>query len=181
MLNIVKKINLILTCLTLITLAALNPTKDIKKIEQKNMEFKITYKRVDRVKALENFFKKYNSPLAENAETFVKVADKFNMDYRILPSIACQESTCAKRLIEGTYNPFGWGIYGNNYISFESYDHAIEKVGEGLHKNYLSKGFDTLYEIAPIYTPPSKGSWYKGTRWFSTQIDLMAINTTPIN
>jgi len=141
------------------------------------MEFVIGYKKVDRVEALEMFLDKYHSPLKENAKTFVEIADRYGMDYRLLPAIACMESTCGKALIEGTYNPFGWGIHGKNYIAFESYDHAIKIVAEGIHKNYINRGFDTIVEIAPIYTPPNSKNWARGVQWFSNQIDGFAYRT----
>jgi len=152
-----------------------NAQVEAKESDIQNMQHEIGYKRVDRVVALEKFFEKYNSPLKENAETFVEVADKYGIAYTLLPAISCQESTCAKFLIEGTFNPFGWGIYGNNYIAFESYDAAIQGVGEGLFEGYFSRGLDELHEIAPVYTPPSNGSWYRGVTYFSDQINEIAL------
>lgn len=140
------------------------------------LEHAIGYKEVDRVEVLQNFFKKYNSPLLENSDTFVKVADQYNIDYRLLPAISCMESTCGKFLIEGSYNPFGWGVYGNQHIAFDSYDTAIETVGEGLNKGYFSKGADTIDEIAPIYTPPNSYNWANGVKFFSKEMALIASN-----
>ncbi len=159
--------------LTLVTLAGTKPLKAAE-VKSNNMAYQIEYKTVDRVAILENFFDKYNSPLKGNAETFVKVADEYGIDYKLLPSISCMESTCGKFLIEGSHNPFGWGVYGNQYIAFENYDEAIQTVGEGLHKNYFSKGLDTTYEIAPVYTPPNSHNWYRGVSWFEKQIDIVA-------
>lgn len=175
MLQAFKLINSIVLPLTLVTLVGLQPVEAAKETP-KNMSFEIGYKKVDRVEVLEDFFSKYKSPLKENAKKFVEVADKYGMDYRLLPAISCMESTCGKHLLEGTYNPFGWGIYGKNFIAFESYDKAIEKVGEGIHKNYIARGFDTVSEIAPIYTPPNSHNWAKGVNWFSNQIDNIAFN-----
>lgn len=168
-----KIISSIFLPLTLITLAGTKPL-EANEINSNNMAFTIGHKTVDRVEILENFFDKYNSPLKESAETFVKVADEYGIDYKLLPSISCMESTCGKFLIEGSNNPFGWGVYGNQHIAFETYDEAIETVGEGLHENYFSKGFDTTYKIAPIYTPPNSHNWYRGVSWFENQIDLVA-------
>jgi hypothetical protein len=127
----------------------------------------IEYKTVDRVEILEKFLKKYNSPLTASAETFVKVADKYDLDYRLLPSISCVESTCGKFLIQETHNPFGWG---GGYIYFRSYDEAIERVGKGLSDIYLSRGLDTVEKIAPVYAPPST-TWASKVRYFMNQID----------
>lgn len=172
----IKIISLIALFVTLITLAVPAPVS-AGTIKTDNMQFEIGYKQVDRVEVLEKFFDKYNSPLKESSKTFVEVADKYGIDYTVLPSISCMESTCGKALIEGSYNPFGWGVYGNQYISFESYDHAIEEVGEGLYEGYFSKGADTLIEIAPIYTPPNSTNWYRGVSWFEDQIENIALES----
>ena len=177
MLKALKTVSLIAITLTLVVLAAFSPSQAVYAEEPKNMSYEIGYMQVDRVEVLERFFEKFNSPLKDSAETFVQIADEYKIDYALLPSIACQESTCGKFLIEGTYNPFGWGIYGDQYISFESYDHAISEVGKGLHEGYFSKGYDTLAEIAPIYTPPSNGSWYRGVTWFTNQVQTIAIDS----
>lgn len=176
----IRIINLIIILISLITLAFVgvlkqsNAQEEIYFPEPKNMEYAISYKTVDRAKILEKFFEQYNSPLVKNVNTFVRVADKYNIDYRILPAISCMESTCGKVLIEGTYNPFGWGVYGNQHIAFESYDEAIETVGRGLNKNYFSKGYNTLAKIAPIYTPPNSHNWYSGTMFFKNKINEVA-------
>lgn len=163
--------------MTLAYIGVLRPTNAQEEIylpEPKNMEYSISYKTVNREEILEKFFEQYNSPLQSNAGTFVAVADKYDIDYRILPAISCMESTCGKVLIEGSYNPFGWGVYGNQHIAFESYDHAIEAVGEGLNKNYFEKGYDTLAKIAPIYTPPNSYNWYNGVSFFKNEINTIA-------
>ena len=170
--KVLAQFNLIVLILTGMFFSGVKP---LEASEVKNMGFEIGYKQVDRVVVLEKFFEKYNSPLKDSAETFVNTADKYGIDYALLPSISCQESTCGKFLIQDSYNPFGWGVYGNQHVAFESYDQAIEKVGEGLYKGYFSKGLDELHEIAPIYTPPSNGSWFRGVSYFSNQIGDIAL------
>ena len=136
----------------------------------------IEYKAVDRAEVLEKFLEKYNSPMVENVDTFVEVADTYGMDYRLLPAISCMESTCGRHLIEGTYNPFGWGIYGSNYIAFNSYDEAIRTVGKGISEGYIQKGLDTPERIAPVYTPPNPVGWNRGVRFFMGQMDEIAFS-----
>lgn len=137
-------------------------------------DYSIEAKKIDRIDALQKFFTKYNSPLIENAETFVIVADKYGLDYKLLPSIACMESTCAKFLIPGTYNPFGWGA---GKIIFGSYDEAIERVGRGLSEIYLSRGLDTAQKIAPVYNPPSPYSWTNGVNFFISKIEEISLKS----
>jgi hypothetical protein len=131
----------------------------------------IRAEQVNKIRKLEKFFQGYKSPLVSHSETFVKVAEKYGLDYRLLPAISCMESSCGKNLIEGSYNPFGWGIYGSNAIYFKNYDEAIDKVGKGLKVNYLDKGFDTPQKIAPIYTPPNHRNWLSGVTFFMEKIE----------
>ena len=140
-------------------------------IAEPKMTQSIGYAKVDRENTLRAFFLKYKSPLIDYSGTFIKVADENNLDYRLLPAISCIESSCGKRLIPDSYNPFGWGIYGNNVLKFKDYDEGIAKVGEGLNKNYVAKGFDTPEKIAPIYNPPSHQSWLGKLRYFMNEMD----------
>jgi len=127
--------------------------------------------KVDKSLVLAKFFKKFKSPLIGNVDKFIEVADKYNMDYRLLPAISCIESTCGKFLIPGSFNPFGWGIYGSQHIDFLSYDDAIETVGAGLFKSYISRGYDTVEKIAPIYTPPRWQHWMGSVNFFMNEMD----------
>ena len=135
---------------------------------QSTQEYSITWKKVNREESLRKFFGLYNSVLAEHAETFVQVADKYGFDYRILPAIACVESTCGKFYIQKNNNPFGWGA---GRIKFDSFDHAIERVGKGLYEIYISRGLDTIEKIAPVYNPPSPGSWINSANFFISKIE----------
>lgn len=130
----------------------------------------------NREKILVKFFIKNKSPFAVHARKFVEISDQYNIDYRLLPAIACTESSCGKFLIKSSYNPFGWGIYGNKVTSFASYDEAIEKVGEGISKNYIAKGFDTPEKIGHIYNPNTPTAWSGHTRFFMNQMDEIAFS-----
>ena len=142
-------------------------TRNIKN----NSENKSITQNTEKIEVLEKFFEKYNSPLKGHASTFVETADKYNIDYKLLPAISCMESTCGKRMIPNTYNPFGWGIYGDNYISFKSFDEAIKTVGDGLNKGYFSKGLNTVAKIAPVYTPPNSYNWRNGVTFFMNDME----------
>lgn len=133
----------------------------------------ISYAKIDREAKLKAFFQKYHSPLENNTETFVKVADQYGIDYRLLPAISCLESGCGKQMPYQSYNPFGWGVYGGNYISFANFDEAIEKVGEGLNKGYFSKGANTVEKIAPIYNPPNPIKWGGNIKMYMNMIEKM--------
>jgi len=115
---------------------------------------------------LKSFFRKYNSPLYDHAETIVRVSDKYQFDYRLLPAIAMQESNLCLKIPEGSYNCWGWGIYGDLVTKFSSYEEAIETVAKGIKKEYIDKGLIKASTIMEKYTPPSKGSWAHGVNTF---------------
>lgn len=127
--------------------------------------------REERVEALREFLETQKSPMVEDADTFVDVAEKYGLDYRLLPAIACMESSCGKKIIPGSYNPFGWGIYGKNAIYFNSFEEAIEVVGKGISEKYVARGLDTPEKIAPVYTPPNPVNWRNGVNFFISKID----------
>jgi hypothetical protein len=132
----------------------------------------IEFTQVDRVEVLKAYFEKHNSPLALHAETFVGVADKYGMDYRIMPAISGVESTFAKQYIPETHNPFGWG---SGYIYYTSFDEAIEALGKGLYNGYVSKGRDTVEKIAPVYNPPHPDTWARNVNYFMGQISATSL------
>lgn len=122
---------------------------------------------------VKNFFQGYRSPLSELGGLFVEVADKYGLDWRLLPAIAMQESLGGKKVIKNSYNPFGYGIYGNLIIRFSSWDEAVEKVGKALKQDYLNQGLNTPDKIMAKYTPPSLekgGAWARGVKSFMQEL-----------
>lgn len=115
---------------------------------------------------LKSFFRKYNSPLYDAADTIVKVSDQYGFDYRLLPAIAMQESNLCKYIPDESYNCWGWGIYGNSVLRFASYDEAVEAVGKGIKEEYIDHGLVTASAIMAKYTPSSNGSWAHGVNTF---------------
>ena len=173
--NLIVGLFLLVFFLSTATYTAVSEARE----EEKNKiekAYEITYKNVDRAEVLRKFLEKSHSPLACEAETFVQVADIQGLDYRLLPAISCMESGCGKVLIPETYNAWGWGIYGNNVIRFSSWKEGIEKVGEGIAKNYTSRGLDTPEKMAPVYTPPNSAHWRNGVRFFMNQMDEIALS-----
>ncbi len=98
---------------------------------------------------------------------------KYGLDYKLLPSVAMQESNGGKKVIADSFNPFGYGIWGKQVKKFSSYEEAIERVGRGLREDYLDQGLDTPEKIMPKYTPPSVakgGPWAKGVSSFMEEL-----------
>lgn len=113
---------------------------------------------------LEKFLIAQNSPMAGHAETFIRVADACPMDWALLPAIAGKESGYGRIIPRGSFNAFGWAIYSGKSSGavFENWDHAIERVGQGLCENYIKNGRVTPAQIEQLYTPQSAqthGGW----------------------
>jgi hypothetical protein len=131
-------------------------------------------KRDYRVKTLENFFQKYNSPLKDYAYDFVSEADKNNIDWRLVPAIAGVESSFGKRIPKNSYNAYGWA---NGKYNFSSWDESIEVVSFTLKHKYIDRGALTIDQIATIYAPPSK-TWAWKVKYFMKKIDSFPLTFT---
>lgn len=125
-----------------------------------------------RIESLRQFFKRYKSPLEPYAKEVVKAADTYNLDHRLIPAIAMQESNLCQKIPDNSYNCWGFGIYGKKVTRFENYPEAIETVTKTLAKHYRDKGLETPNEIMTKYTPGSNGSWANGVNYFMNILSL---------
>lgn len=123
-----------------------------------------------RVEMIRQFFAKYQSPLEPYAEKVVETADNYGIDFRLIPSIAMQESNLCKKMPEESYNCWGFGIYGGKITKFENFDQAIETVTKSLAKNYKGQGLETPEEIMSRYTPSNNGSWARAVNHFMNKL-----------
>lgn len=129
--------------------------------------------RDSRAKIVENFFNSYSSPLAYYSDVFVKAADQYHIDYRLMPAISMQESNGGKKIIDNSYNPFGFGIYDNQVVKFSSWEEGIWKVAKTLRESYFNNGLNSPQKIMVKYTPPSTasgGSWARGVSFFMEEL-----------
>lgn len=103
---------------------------------------------------------------------FVKIADQYGLDWRLVPAIAQKESGMGKAIPKGSYNAWGWAIFTgkNSGAEFDNWQHGIETVTRGLKNSYLNQGLDTPEKIMTKYTPSSDGSWAADVRFTMDQI-----------
>jgi len=96
-----------------------------------------------RLPALKNFFAKYRSPLAIHAGEFLKVSDRFGLDWRLMPSLVIIES--GGRNIRNN-NVFGWG---NGASTFRSVVDSITIVADSLSNKlpYRGKSFEDKMRV----------------------------------
>lgn len=106
----------------------------------------------NRAQILKAFLTRYNSPFANEANTFVQQADKNRLDWRLLVAISGVESTFGQAYPQGTYNAWGWGIYGTNMHGFTSWEDAITTISSELRARYMDKwGAKNVYQIGSFY------------------------------
>lgn len=127
-----------------------------------------------RVKILEDYLNQFNSPLVGEASTFVRYADQYDLDWKLVAAISGVESTFGKQIPYRSYNGWGWGIYGTNMIYFNSWEDGIRTVSEGLRTNYLDKwGATNVYEIGRIYA--ASPTWAQRVDYFMGKISDFAL------
>ena len=114
---------------------------------------------------LTDFLKAKRSPLTGNAADFIRVADRYELDYRFLPAITGLESSWGTRLPSGSHNPFGWGPS----IRFASFADAIETVGNGIRTRYVKAGKVTPVAVGPRYA--ASPTWSSLVTSFMLAID----------
>ena len=124
----------------------------------------------EREEILKEFLLLYDSPLAPFAQDFVRNADNYQLDWRLVASIAGLESTFGKRIPYNSYNAWGWGIYGDNVVRFNSWPEGIETISKGLRERYL-KDFSESdpYVIGPTYA--ASPTWAQRVSFFMARIE----------
>lgn len=110
-----------------------------------------------KVEKIKKYLEKRGSPLAAYAEEFVKAADEYGIDYRIVVAISIVESNGGKKNFK-PYNAWGWGKSG-----FGSWTEGIWAVSKGIGK-YYSKGATTPKYISTSYCPPNADNWARNVQ-----------------
>lgn len=118
-------------------------------VEEEIVSYAPSREQIDRIY---NYLSARNSPLAEYAEEFVRAADYYGIDYRLVASISIVESNGGKKCFRN-YNAWGWGK-----MHFANWIDGIWTVSEGLGE-YYALGLTSPDSISMSYCPPSHDSW----------------------
>ncbi|MCH7541268.1 glucosaminidase domain-containing protein [Patescibacteria group bacterium] len=121
---------------------------------------------------IDRFLSKYGSPMVGMGGEFVSAADRYGVDWRLLPAIAFQESNLGKKIPKNSYNPFGWAIYGgeNTGVHFNSWSKGINIVAAKIKTDYINNGFTTPETIVTKYTSKNNSSWVFAVNWAMEEI-----------
>lgn len=105
------------------------------------------------------------SPMAPYAEYIVSEADRYGLDYRLVPAIAMCESNLGIRIpTSDSYNAWGIAVYTGQQegAKFNSWPAAISWVNDFLYQKFVSRNIIDIREIGAIWAPPSVE---KGDSW----------------
>lgn len=150
-----------------ITVASITPAPNV-----------VSPKQDIRITTLKKFLKDHNSPLADYTEELVKQSDLQGINYTLLPAMAMQESNGCKKIPENSYNCWGFGIYGNQVVRFNSYPEAIAKVAKTIKEAYIKKDLSVPTLLEDKWTPSSRGQWSYGVNFFIGKILEYEKNTS---
>ncbi len=123
-----------------------------------------------RPELIRRYLEKYDSPLIPYSNLIVELSDKYQLDFRLIVSIAQCESNICKRIPPGSYNCWG---FGNGETRFLSWEQALERVAQTLKEDYIDQGLTTPELIMPKYVPPSVekgGPWARCVNLFMSEL-----------
>lgn len=109
-----------------------------------------------------NFLERHDSPLTPYdyyGKVLVETADRYSLDYRLLPAIMMQESNLCKSIPPGSNNCLGFGVHARGTLGFENYEAGFDRAARELKQRYVDIGLTTPEDIMRKYTPSSNGSW----------------------
>jgi hypothetical protein len=99
-----------------------------------------------------------NSPLAPYAGLMISEADRYGLDFRLVPAIAMCESNLGKRIPSSdSYNAFGIAVYTGQQegAKFTNWEKSISWVFDFIHKRFINRNIIDIREIGSIWAPPS--------------------------
>ena len=136
----------------------LNNTEEIALAPEQAVDFAALHEHDVKIKAslIDAYFRSRSMPLAGLGMKMVEEAEKYDLDWRLLPAIAIRESTGGKNACKKVaHNPFGWN---SCKTGFDSNEHAIEIVAKNLggnnpktEKHYADKSTEGILKA---YNPP---------------------------
>lgn len=140
-------------------------------IEQSTSSVRTRDSRSQKINAV---YRNYKCPMEGLGETFVNEADKNDIPWWLVASVAFKESSCGKNMptVDGknSFNAWGWGVYGGNVAMFDNWARGIETVSKYFGDKFFSKGVTDPCEIMKTYTPPSNGSWCEDVKAFAQEL-----------
>jgi hypothetical protein len=100
-----------------------------------------------RIERLERFFHVYHCPAPYHVSEYLRAADDYQLDYRLLPAVSIRETQCGATEVENNR----WGFRNGQY-SFPTVEAGIEFMAHRLAEHAYYKG-KTLQQKLFTYNP----------------------------
>jgi len=131
-----------------------------------------------RILIVERFIERFhpNSPFLPFVKNIIEEADRYDIDFRLVPAIAMCESNLGKRLpSQDSFNAWGIAVYTSTGKGkhFEDWPSAIAWVTKFLHEAFYAKGITDLRDIGAIWAPPSIANNHSWSRCVQGFMDKM--------
>jgi hypothetical protein len=112
---------------------------------------RLVFKPDPRAARLERFFRSYRCPQPHRVAEYLRAADNYELDYRLLPAISVRESTCGAAQVSNNF----WG-YHSGRQGFASVEEGIDFVARQLVQSPYYRGKTLLgklftYNPLPAY------------------------------
>lgn len=128
-----------------------------------------------RAEIVANFLEKHQSPMKpydHYGQILVDIADRYGIDFRLLPAIAMQESNlCKNTNPDAPHNCLGFGIHKSGTLDFDNYEAGFDRAGRELKAYYIDRGLVTVEQIETKYTPSSHGSWASSVNQWAAEME----------
>jgi hypothetical protein len=102
-----------------------------------------------RIARLEHFFHVYHCPAPYHVSDYLRAADDYELDYRLLPAVSVRETLCGIAAVENNR----WGFH-NGTVGFPSIEAGIDFMAHRLAQHPYYKG-KTLQQKLFTYNPRS--------------------------
>ncbi|MGH9647120.1 MAG: hypothetical protein ACRD4E_09920 [Bryobacteraceae bacterium] len=112
---------------------------------------------------LERFFQHYDCPAPRHVAEYIRAADRYGLDYRVLPALSIRETQCGVQEKQNNR----WGYHPGRQ-SFPSIEAGIEFLAHQLVENPPYKG-KTLREKLLTYNP--RPAYSDEVAWIMHQIE----------
>jgi hypothetical protein len=99
-----------------------------------------------RINRLEKFFKIYHCPSPHHIAEYLRAADGYGLDYRLLPAVSIRETRCGATGKQGNNH---WGYHRESFSSIEA---GIDFLARRLTQNRTYRG-KTLRDKLFTYNP----------------------------
>ena len=125
-----------------------------------------------RVIALKSYLIARGSPLAQESLFFVKTADTYKLDYRLIPSIAGVESGFETQGNLTDFNAFGIMCSGSPCV-FDSYEQAISFAAKTISRDRAYAQFrrsGSFLDLASVYCQGDNQKWSDTLEFFISKL-----------